>query len=528
MINISTNKPLDIITPERNRALGVILKQLPAKELDTLVKERDLKSILTSLFKDTPQSLSSSDKTLLELAKNNPTLKELGSASATLKELLLTLKSDKSAMGALASLKDFLLDMKEINEPVLKQKFQNSGVFLESKLKEAQNPRFELKSILVLLDNTLQKSTLSVSKSLMGDIKDLLSHPVLKEAPKSAAAAIAEEKPAVLRELSQKVGELASKLQSRLIAADIVFTKTFEAQSAKLENLSTPLKLSAPQNFGFKALEDALMQINAQLTQSSMPQTKGLMESLEKIFDALKTIQQDVAPQISEAELFAKSNANNDVKNLLASLKNMIKEADPLFSKQSFEAAAKLTEFALPQKLSAHESTKELLSNDLKSVLLGAKEELAKSSLQAQSQIQNQVEKLLLQIDYFQLLSHLSNSSCLYLPFAWDEMQEGSIAVKKDKDDKFYCDIELKLKEYGEVKLRLALYEKTNLNIHVYSDNISFKEAVGENISQLRSALIDSGITPKEIRILQMPQKKPNSPYTDNESTIDMGFEIKA
>ena len=169
---------------------------------------------------------------------------------------------------------------------------------------------------------------------------------------------------------------------------------------------------------------------------------------------------------------------------------------------------------------------KELLSNDLKAMLLAAKEEMARSPLS--SQVSAHVDKLLLQIDYYQLLSHLSNSSCVYLPFAWEEMQEGSIELKKSKEERFYCDIELKLKEWGEVKLRLTLYEQNSINLHLYSDNASFRERVKENIGLLRSALIESNITPREMRVSQMEQKKQSSPYEAHDSKIDIGFEVKA
>jgi flagellar hook-length control protein FliK len=131
----------------------------------------------------------------------------------------------------------------------------------------------------------------------------------------------------------------------------------------------------------------------------------------------------------------------------------------------------------------------------------------------------------LLQIDYFQLLSHLSNSSSLYLPFSWEQLEEGNINIKKDKEDKFYCDIDLKLKEYGELKLKLALYDENQINIHIYSDSAEFKEIVKENIASLRSALIESQITPREIRIFDAVKK--NSPYESSENHINIGFEVK-
>ena len=157
-----------------------------------------------------------------------------------------------------------------------------------------------------------------------------------------------------------------------------------------------------------------------------------------------------------------------------------------------------------------------------------AGEEIAKSSHVNQSEILKQIDKLSLQIDHYQLLSHLSNGTSLYLPFSWDMLEEGNIEMKKSDDDKFYCDIDLKLKEYGELNLKLTLYEENQLNLHIYSSNEEFKTKVKENIPSLRSALIDTHITPREIRIFEPKAKAPNSPYGAVDDDFQMGFEVKA
>lgn len=311
MINLSLNKQFDIILPNTNKALALVIGVASPEQLETISKDKDLKSILNSLFKESAVS-PNGDKAILELLKNNPTLKELGNISTTIKELLNTLKGEKNPLPIETALKDFFLDIKELNEPLLKEKIQNSGIFLESKLKNA------------------------------------------------------------------------------------------------------------------------------------------------------------------------------------------------------------------------NENVREILSGDLKAILLKAGEEIAKSSHQNQAELLKHIDKLSLQIDYYQLLSHLSNSSSLYFPFSWDNLEEGKINITKEKEGRFYCDIDLKLKEYGELKLKLALYEENQISIHIFSDNVEFKEIVKENISLLRSALIESQITPKEIRIFDTIKKNPTSPYAISNDHIDLGFEVKA
>jgi len=324
MINISANsKQLDIILPNTNRALAEVIKNATPKELEILSQSKDLKSVMNSLLKQTSDN-SSSNKILLNLLKNNPTLKSLGSVSNSVKYLLNAIKSTQTELrGTLQTteaktqlpiekqLKNFLVDIKNLSEPILKQKIENSGIFLESKLKNA---------------NTY--------------------------------------------------------------------------------------------------------------------------------------------------------------------------------------------------------NIKELISNDLKSILLQASDEIKNSSNPNKMELLKQVDKLLLQIDYHQLLSHLSNSSSIYIPFAWEQLQEGHIEIKQDKEKKFYCDIDLTLKEYGELNLKLTLYDENQLNIHIYSDSGKLKEMIKENISSLRCALIESQITPREIRLFDT---KPSvqSPYENSDKPIDLGFEVK-
>jgi len=412
MINISTNKQLDIILPNMNKALKEILKSTTPQQLEAITKNKDLKSVLNSLLQESTKN-SSSNKALLELVKNNPTLKDLGNISTTIKDLLNSIKLDKNPLPIEKVLKEFLIDIKQLNEGTLKNKIANSGIFLESKLKNAQNPQLELKELLKSLLPNVEKSSIYPIKSLETLIKNLLNSDILKNATNNS--------------------------------------------------------LTQP-------------------TQDNKQALTQLEKGVNKIINALQT---------NDKFSFSK-----DINNLL--------------------------QFNTTQKLSTDQNIKNIIANDLKSVLLQTGDEIAKSSHPNQADMLKHIDKLSLQIDYYQLMSHLSDGSCIYLPFSWDALQEGNINLKKDEDDKFYCDIELKLKEYGELKLRLVLYEKNQINIQIHSDNQEFKNIIKENISSLRSALIELNITPREIRILDASKKNKTSPYENISKNINLGFEVKA
>lgn len=529
MINTSLNKQLGIILPNTNRALAAILKDATPKEMEAVLKNKDLKSVMGSLLKESSLN-ADSNKTLLNLAKNNPTLKDLGNITGTVKELLSALKSEKNPLPVETTLKRFLVDIKELSEPVLKQKLENSGVFLESRLKNVQNPQVELKNLLTSLEKSVAKSEVPNAKLLAQNIKELLNTPTLKEATNSALVHSVKDNKEVLAQLSRGVGNIVSKLSEQLKGADIITTKGFERQLSKVEHLVSQKMLSA-ENFKPAMLVDALKQLNTQimqspqLMQSQKPEVKGIFDALVKIVESLKVVTVENPTPKAALDIFVDKKLPQDIRTVIDVLKSGVEKADPVFSKEVASTVSKLTQFTAPQTLEVQSNIKEILSQDMKSVLLKAGEEIAKSSHPNQAEILKYVDKLLLQIDYFQLLSHLSSSSSLYLPFSWDSLEEGNINIKKDKNSAFYCDIDLKLKEYGELKLKLALYEENQINIHIYSQNKEFKEIVRENIASLRSALIELRITPKEIRILDTPTTA--SAYENSDSKIDMGFEVK-
>lgn len=422
MINISDFKQLGIMLPNTNKALAQVLGEATHKELESLSQGKDLKTVLSSLLKQSGET-PDANKELLQLVKNNPTLKNLGDVSTTLKDLLNALKSDKNPTALEKVLQTFLFEAKDVKNTQLKQKLENSGVFLESRLKNVQNPQLELKQTLSTLLKSLENTNLPNSKAIANEVKAILSAEVFKTAGENLKS---------LQQLASNVEKLLSNLKNTLPKVLEHFEPKTQAKFSELSNL-----------------------------------------------------------------------------------------------------ANKLENFTSPAKLHPQNNVKEIIANDLKAVLLQATEEMAKSKHPNQAEISKQIDKLSLQIDNFQLLSHLSNGTSLYLPYSWDMMEEGKIEMKKSEDEKFYCDIYLKLKEYGEVNLKLTLYDKDQLNLHIYTSNEKFKSLVQENIPLLRSALIETQITPREIRVHEPKTDNANtSPYKQQASDaynqeMHMGFEVK-
>ncbi|MFT5662430.1 MAG: hypothetical protein ACI9TV_003081 [Sulfurimonas sp.] len=648
MINISDFKQLGIILPNTNKALSKVISEATHQELKAITQGKDLKTVLSSLLKQSA-STPESNRELLQLVKDNPTLKNLGNVTTTIKDLLGSLKSEKNPLPLEKVLQTFLSDVKDLKNSELKQKLENSGVILESKLKNVQNPQLELKNALISLVKNLQSSNSSIRRTIANEVKVLLNTEVLKSVQTPTikntpdikpitnfeCIKTANDNPKALQQLSTNVEKLISTLKTTLSKADSIhnpvitkaltslehkiepklltpenfklapikesleqvstlMSKSFTMESksilaslekilqvlknveptarvpkaslesflenkvpkmitnlsqeikttlSKTDSIHNPVitkaltslehkiepKLLTPENFKLAPIKESLEQVSTVLSKSLPIESKSILASLEKILQVLKNVEPTATVPKTSLESFLENKVPKMITSLSQEIKEVIQKGEPIFHKDTTQILNKLETLNTAQKLHPQNNIKEMTTNDLKAVLLQASDEITKSNHPNQVEITKQIDKLSLQIDNYQLISHLSNGTSLYLPFSWDMMEEGNIEMKKSDDDKFYCDIYLKLKDYGEVNLKLTLYEKNQLNLHIYSLNEEFKSVIQDNIPMLRSALIDAQITPREIRVYEPKiSKVSTSPYQQQEKSIYMGFEVKA
>lgn len=425
MININTSKSLNIILPNTNKALKEVLDSASPKEFKALSLGKDLASVLDTILKQSNQN-PTQDKVLLNLVKNNPTLKDLGNVSSTIKELLQALKQDKNPLPLEKVLQSFLSDIKDVSEKSLKTKIENSGLFLENKIKNLQTPKEELKSALSELSKTLQDTKLPNIKALNTQLKEILSSDIFKNTNSSDILGKTKIDLTLLSEVSKKVQVLIDKVT------------------------------------------------------------------------------------VSMSSVVDKSIAPKDV----------------VFTKEVTTLVNKLQLLNKPEQLLSTTQIKEMFQGDLKAVLLKTHEEINNSNHPNKQELLKHIDKLTLQIDYHQLVSHLSNATSLYLPYSWDALEDGNISIKRLKDDSFFTDIELQLKEYGELNIRLGMFESNQLNINIKTQNSEFKNILQENMPQLRQQLASAGIVAKEIRFLD--DNKTATTYESLLKDIALGFEVKA
>ncbi|HLD23509.1 MAG TPA: flagellar hook-length control protein FliK [Sulfuricurvum sp.] len=487
MIHLSPEARLSIILPNTNKALSEAVKNATPEQLETLKEGKDIKSLLTSVFQD-KTTASKSDHILLDLLKNSTAFKTMGSFSDSLQSLVSELRTAPEMSPKTAILEKFLKSMTTLDAQNLKSQIASSGVFMESKFAAALNRLPDLTQSLEQLKRVLSKTPANDAKVIQTHITALLENPNFSKA---------DQKPESALWLSEEIKKVSLSLQKLLSKSDPLYSKEVAVLTQKLDQSSV-----------IQELKTTLSQLYGALLSSSAPDTNTLLDTIEKL---LKTMG---------------NSPSDDIKAFSHQLQSAIEGGDT--SKELSSLLNKLSEFTNPKELVTESFLKEAMADDLKSNLLSLHEELTQSNDPNAPKLIEQTDKLLTQIDYHQLLSHLGSSTSIYFPFVWDQLQEGSLAFKKTADKKFYCEINLKLKEYGELNLMMSLHEENQLEIQAHTEKPELKALIHEHIADLRSMLITSGLTPRSIRIFEMNDAK--TPLQESYTTMegsDLGFEVK-
>lgn len=496
MIPLSTDTRLKIILPNTNKALAQAIQNATPEQLSTLSEKKDLKSLLTSLFQE-KLSTSKSDQTLLTILKNNTVFKTMGNVSDSLRTLLAELKSSPELTTKRAVLETFLKPTEALTPITLKKQIYNSGVFMESKIASAIQTIPNLKQTLENLSQLLSKSSSEESKLVLSHVKALLENSPLSQ-PIIDSNKIQTILPAV-KMISENLRLLVDK-------NDVLYSKGIASLAQKLDSFSGSISLT-------QEIKTTLNDLYTTLLSSKENEANAVLDEIEHV---LKTFNSSSEP-------------TKELNNLLTLLSNVIDSEDAENTKTLQTFAQTLGDLNSPEQLDSEALLDSALGEDLKSALMTLSEELNQSSDPKASELLEHVDKLLTQIDYHQLLSHLSASNSIYFPFEWDMLEEGSLSLKKNKDKKFYCEINLRLKEYGELDLMMGLYDENQLEIQAHAEKVELKNLLHENLSELRSALGNAGITPRAIRIFEKKEvvAVSNDSYSQKSLDSDFGFEVK-
>ena len=360
---------------------------------------------------------------------------------------------------------------------------------------------------------------------------------------------------------AKQVNELISKLIQSPNSND--FTSNLKALTNSLEKLNNSIQTPQTQNISTSLNQLKNILNEASLTESKISnnvvvntntkeninlQTKELLSQLKNeivqnpVLQTNKSIMPILENLLKMDNLFAKneglinqpilsnistftSNFSSNITPLLTNLKDTLENLEPnnthlqnQISKFIEKIEDIIKELSNP---ATHKNQTQNLDEDMKSILLKMQDELAPKIDAKSQELSKQVDKLLTQIDYQQLLSLSSNSNSVYIPFLWDMLEDGNISMKKADEDKFYCQINLTLKDFGKVDLMLALYDKNKLDLTVYAQREHFKTAIRDNMQQLKIALNSVDLIPVNVKLLDLKEEnksedKPTQAYINN------------
>ena len=544
---VTNNTLLNILLPNNNKVLKEVLKEADSKTLEQLVKNNSasINDVLKDLF-DGLKNGTKSNNTIENMLKNSSVFKDLGTVSNNLSSLLENISQDESLQKFKPLIENFLKNIKDMDANTLKEQLKNSGVFLESKLATPVNAKLE--SVLTQIQNLLKDINTPQSKQVNELLNKLLQTPHNQTTSqntefganlKSLTTALQNLNSSLTPTQTQDLSNLTNQLKTIVNNAALVESK-IENSIPMDKSIQTPM-----QNIQLKdginvQTKDLLLQIKNDILQNPTLQNKNILPIIDNLLKMpdLFSKGENLQNLMSTNNL---STFSNNFTSNLTPLLTTLKENLELLNPTNANLQNNLTKLVdkvehLIQDMVNNPKGEPKITEDIKTVLLKIQEELASKTDSKSQEIGKQVDKLLTQIDYQQLLTLSSNSNCVYLPFLWDMLEDGNISMKKADEDKFYCQINLTLKDFGKVDLMLALYDKNKLDLTVYAQREHFKTALKDNMQQLKIALNNVHLIPVNIKLLDLKDEneskdKPVQAYINNgynqNSNLNSGVDIR-
>ena len=513
----------------KNQPAGTPNEQTVSNALDNVGK-------LVARVLDDLKSASSLSKAeqILSQAKDTKIAPNLASE---LSDLAKSLEAE-AAQNESPEIKSLALKLKEFLKPIadlkagsLNDQIKNSGVMLEANLKDALTSEKLPSSIQKLLSDiknlsnqnllsqilTLNDESLDNQNSFMkltsmlekasSDAKNLLDNSsikiLLKDVDKLDNVAkfldknFSKEQSAdavksqigkmenFISNLSEKVANLASEKLNQSVA----FSSNHKELKAILENLKNDLKML--NNIGDEAgLVKAFNEVSDVSKEGSLQ---------DKLQSAARRLAHSLSLADPEASI-AKSDLAES-KALLKQLKLATNDINNITTKSQSEIS-------------------KVLNQDVKSTLLNISEK------SQNAQTVNAANKMISQIEMHQMVSSLQGGIQTYMPYIWDGVEGGNVAFKQGKKDKFYAQIDLNFKKFGQINVMVGLVDKRYIDLSVATQTNEFKELILSSSSELKQAISKLGLIVSNFNIKTLPKVKLNDRFK-NFGGLDVGFDKK-
>lgn len=513
----------------KNQPAGTPSEQTVSNALDNVGK-------LVARVLDDLKSASSLSKAeqILSQAKDTKIAPNLASELSDLAKSLEAeaAQNESPEITSLAlKLKEFLKPIADLKAGSLNDQIKNSGVMLEANLKDALTPEKLPSSIQKLLSDiknlsnqnllsqilTLNDESLDNQNSFMkltsmlekasGDAKNLLDNSSIKTLLKDVDK---------LDNVAKFLDKNFSKDQSGDMKKNQINTmdKFISNLSEKVANLaSEKLNQSAAFSSNHKELKLVLDSLKNDLKMlNNIGDEAGLVKAFNEVSDVSKegSLQdklQSAARRLAHSLSLADPEAStakselSESKALLKQLKLATNDINNITTKSQSEIS-------------------KVLNQDVKSTLLNISEK------SQNPQNVNAANKMISQIEMHQMVSSLQGGIQTYMPYIWDGVEGGNVAFKQGKKDKFYAQIDLNFKKFGQINVMVGLVDKRYIDLSVATQTNEFKELILGNSSELKQAISKLGLIVSNFNIKTLPKVKLNDRFK-NFGGLDVGFDKK-
>jgi len=492
-------------------------------------------------------SEAKSKSTIFEILQHNQLFKNMGNFAEDIKNLSSIVKMDSTIAQPLALLQLFSKSMDQIDTKLLQAQVENSGIFFESKLANMVTQKGVAESLQTLstelqdhfngTNNVIAPLTKEITSIMdrLSSLQDLSS----KEAQGSLKTLLDLFRQSVKQELStegtsafKSVYQNAQKLDYAIQQMDLINSKVtnYPASMNVEENFTTQVKVlleMLKENLGALALDDLQPHIDQLLSKGTLLKEPMMSAEITQKPLSEEGIVEEIALNKEKAlimTLSSTSNANastppETIEEALRMVANRIKQQIEILDSKTIQQADFLDKSstieqkihslikpelfvgkAVAQKLSLDPTDVELLS-DMKGVLTKLSD-----NLQASGQNKEALEitnRLLTQIEYHQLVSYVSSSTHLYIPFSWDGLKGGSMMMKQSSDEKFHCQIDLDLEAYGKLNMMLVLSGEKYIDITIASQKKELGDKITQQLKKLKRSLNEVGLITGTVKMLE-------------------------
>ena len=340
------------------------------------------------------------------------------------------------------------------------------------------------------------------------------------------------------KNISPRIKELFGSIKDMLLD-----TKTLDQEAlkssiknsgvmleSKLSKLSVPIK----ENIDVVIKQLDILQSNLKLENIELD-TNSFVDDLVKVIDGVKT----VLDEQNDSEFGA---LKKEFKQIIKQILNLKEQTTTKQLENIKNITDGLKTFQESITITQHKNTLNTniptLTKDIKAILLKVEDELetaieqkelSDEQIVSHKNIKQDVQKVLSQIDMYQLLSYSTDSLHTYLPFIQNEFEDVDINFYHTQDDTITSQINLTLQHFDKLSIYLILDEQKTLTVNISVENQQFKKLIQNSLQTFRQNLNQIGVSIQAVNLFDLKDRTSSelNAYTQVEEQLDLGVEVK-